>query len=99
MSGPDKVRVVTHPKESTSRTARGEKATVSRSEPRPGARLLTLADVAERLCCSTRHIYNLINAGRLATVDVGLTGSKTRISEDEVGRYIDRSTTTAGRAS
>lgn len=59
---------------------------------------MTLADVAERLCCSTRHIYNLINAGRLATVDVGLTGSKTRISEDEVGRYIDRNTAKAKAA-
>lgn len=51
------------------------------------AQLLSIPEVAERLSCSPRHVYNLIAAGRLATVDIGMGRVKTRVPEAELGRY------------
>lgn len=60
-----------------------------------GPRLLCIPDVAARLCCSTRHVYNLIGDGRLGIVDVGITSSRARVSEAELAKFIDRQSTAA----
>lgn len=50
--------------------------------------LLTIPDVAKRLGVSRGHVYNLIAAGRLDRHNVALKGSKIRISDESVDRYI-----------
>lgn len=72
-------------------------AALAPPERKTGSQLLRIPEVAERLGCSARHIYNLINAGHIGTVDVGLTGPRTRVSEMELDRYVHRSTTKARR--
>jgi len=55
--------------------------------------LLTIPETAERLRCSKAHVYRLISAGQLRTVDIGVVGStraKTRIRETDLHTYIER---------
>lgn len=60
-------------------------------------RLLAVSEVAEAWGCCVQHVYNLIAAGHLTTVNIGMGRAKTRIHEDEVARYIKANT--YGRAS
>lgn len=48
--------------------------------------LLTIPDVAERLCVSERTVYRLANAGHVDAVHVGRL---IRITEDSVDSYIE----------
>lgn len=53
--------------------------------------LITVPQAAERISCSRSHVYNLVAAGKLQRFDIGLTGTKLRLSEDDVDRYIRES--------
>lgn len=53
--------------------------------------LLSVPEAAERLHCSRSHIYNLITAGKLTRYNIALTGSKVRVSDEDVSRYIEES--------
>lgn len=56
-------------------------------------RWLSVTDVAEVLGCSRGHVYDLIAAGRLTSIDIGAaTRAKTRISETELQAFIQRQT-------
>lgn len=53
--------------------------------------LLTIPEVSDRLRCSKAHVYRLISANLLQTVDIGVPGSKrakTRIREQDITAYI-----------
>lgn len=50
--------------------------------------LLTIPEAAARLGVSRGHIYNLVAAGQLDRYNVALKGSKIRISDESVDRYI-----------
>ena len=72
--------------------------------PRRGHQSVTLHPVAEVaakiLGCSEMHVYRLIAAGELPTVDIATPGAgrtKTRIRGDDLAAYIERKT--RGRAS
>lgn len=54
--------------------------------------LLRIPEVADRLACSRRQVYNLIAAGRLACTSVE---SVTRVSEAALADYVRRNTTPA----
>jgi excisionase family DNA binding protein len=57
--------------------------------------LLTVIETAKRLQCSPNHVYRLIAAGKLRSLDVALPGSqraKTRVSEVDLAAYIEAST-------
>lgn len=53
-------------------------------------RLLRIPQVADVLGCSRGHVYNLIAAGQLDTVDIAPPGnaSKTRVPESSVTAYV-----------
>lgn len=62
---------------------------------KPGSRLLTIPETADRLRCSTWHVYRLIAAGTLRPADIALPAarkSKTRVREDDLAAYIDGQT-------
>ena len=65
------------------------------TDAKPGARLLRIPEVADRLGVSRATVYNLIAAGQLATTAVG---SVTRISEAALADYIAANTTPARRS-
>lgn len=52
------------------------------------AKLISLTDAAKRLGCSRSHVYNLVGAGKLTAHNVALKGTKLRVAEDDVDRYI-----------
>jgi excisionase family DNA binding protein len=52
-------------------------------------KLLSIEDVAERLSCSRGHVYNLIARGQLDRYNIAIKGSKARVSEESVDRYIE----------
>lgn len=54
--------------------------------------LLRIPEVAQALGCSRKHVYDLIAAGRLTAVNVGIGRSQSRISEAELARYVRAST-------
>jgi excisionase family DNA binding protein len=59
--------------------------------------LLTVIETAKRLRCSPNHVYRLIAAGKLPSLDVALPESqraKTRVNEEDLAAYIKGSTTT-----
>ena len=57
---------------------------------------LTIPETADRLRCSVRHVYNLIDEGRIKPADISIgPRSKTRISDAEVDRFITAATRTA----
>lgn len=61
-------------------------------------RLISVTEAAERIGCSRGHVYNLIAAGKLARHDIGLKGPKTRLSEDDVDRFMRDSEKPVGAA-
>jgi excisionase family DNA binding protein len=60
-------------------------------------RLLAIPRVAERLDCSRTHVYRLIAAGELRSVEIKATGKrpKTRVRSDDLEAFIDARTRTA----
>ena len=56
-------------------------------------KLLSMAQAAERIGCSRGHIYNLVAAGKLKRYDIGLKGTKTRVSDEDIDRYIEEAET------
>lgn len=55
-------------------------------------RLLTIDETAERLGCSKPHVYRLIQAGALRSVDISAPDSrrsKSRVRLDDLQSYID----------
>lgn len=54
----------------------------------PAPALLRVSEVADRLDCSRQHVYDLIAAGHLAAVNIGINRSQVRIYEDELAAYI-----------
>lgn len=55
--------------------------------------LRSITEAAKILDCSRGHVYNLIAAGELSAVDIGITGRpKTRVLASELEAYIDRHT-------
>lgn len=55
--------------------------------------LLSVTDAARHLRCSRGHVYNLIAAGELRTVNIGMGGrSKTRLYASDLVSYIVRKT-------
>ena len=54
--------------------------------------LISVTEAARRLGCSRGHVYNLIAAGEIPRHDIGLTTrSKTRVLDDDLDAYIQRS--------
>lgn len=51
-------------------------------------RLISVPEAAEKLGCSRSHIYNLIADGKLTRHNIALKGSKVRLSDEDVARYI-----------
>ncbi len=56
----------------------------------PADGLLTFDQAAQRLSCSRAHIYNLVTAGRLRLIDIGLgtERSKPRIAAEDIAAFI-----------
>ena len=52
------------------------------------AKLISVTEAAERIGCSRGHVYDLITAGKLRRYDIGLKASKTRVSDEDVERFI-----------
>jgi excisionase family DNA binding protein len=59
----------------------------------------TVLEVSEYLGCSDMHVYRLIAAGELRTVDIANAGArpKIRIRSDDLADYINRKTNGAKR--
>jgi excisionase family DNA binding protein len=60
----------------------------------------TVQEIAEYLGCSDMHVYRLIAAGELRTVDIGGPDAKRpkiRIRSDDLADYINRKTSGAKR--
>lgn len=55
--------------------------------------LLSITEAALRLGCSRGHVYDLINAGRIDTVHIGIGKSKARVRECDLAEFIAASTT------
>ena len=58
-------------------------------------RYLTAEQVAEKMCCSRQHVYNMLASGQLPFVDFSLPGSKKklrRISENELEKWLSTRT-------
>jgi excisionase family DNA binding protein len=53
--------------------------------------LISVPDAAKRIGCSRNHLYNLVAAGKLTRYNVGLTGKATRVSDEDVDRFIAES--------
>ncbi|WP_418063936.1 helix-turn-helix domain-containing protein [Pimelobacter simplex] len=52
---------------------------------------MSVTEAARVLSCSRGHVYNLIAAGELSAVDIGIEGrSKTRVFANELEAYIQR---------
>jgi excisionase family DNA binding protein len=50
--------------------------------------LITVPEAAKRLACSRSHVYDLVAAGKLRRYNVSLKGTKLRLSDEDVDRYI-----------
>lgn len=57
-------------------------------------RLLSVTHAAAHLDCSRAHVYRLIEAGHLRTVEIRATGTrtKTRVRAEDLAAYIDTQT-------
>ncbi|WP_418059930.1 helix-turn-helix domain-containing protein [Pimelobacter simplex] len=54
---------------------------------------MSVTEAARVLSCSRGHVYNLIAAGELSVVDIGIEGRpKTRVLEGELKGYVERRT-------
>jgi excisionase family DNA binding protein len=62
-----------------------------------GTQLLSVPEAAARLACSRTHIYRLIAAGELRSVEIKASGTrpKTRVREEDLEAYIDQHTRVA----
>lgn len=60
-------------------------------------RLLSIPNAADRLDCSRAHIYRLIAAGELRSVEIKATGKrpKSRIREEDLEVFIESHTRVA----
>lgn len=54
-------------------------------------KLISVPKAAEMIDCSRGHVYNLLAAGKLRRHDIALKGTKIRLSEEDVERYIRES--------
>lgn len=61
-------------------------------------RLISVPEAAARLSCSRAHVYDLISAGLIKRHNISLKGSKTRVSEADLDRYIRQSEQPIGGA-
>lgn len=53
--------------------------------------LISVTEAAARLGCSRGHVYNLIADGKLQPHDIGRGAPKTRVSAEDLDRYIAES--------
>lgn len=53
-------------------------------------KLLTIANVADHLSCSTRHVRRIIAAGEMPVVAIGSGSRGDRVREEDLGSYITR---------
>jgi excisionase family DNA binding protein len=60
-----------------------------KATPRPGARFLTLVDVAEVLNTSSAQVYALVRGGDLPAIKIGGRG-QWRVESSELEKYIQR---------
>ena len=60
--------------------------------------LLSIPEAAAQLACSRAHVYRLISAGSLRSVELKATGarSKTRVRAEDVEAFIAEHTSSAG---
>lgn len=54
----------------------------------PKEKLFCVAGVAERLNCTSRHVYNLIREGRLDAVRIGIKGI--RVPQGAVDKFMSK---------
>lgn len=59
------------------------------ASPSPGARFLTLVDVAEVLNTSSAQVYALVRGGDLPAIKIGGRG-QWRVESNELEKYIQR---------
>jgi len=57
-----------------------------------GDRLLSVAEAAVYLSCSRQHLYDLIAAGKLRAIDIGIGRSQTRVRRAELEAFITKAT-------
>lgn len=59
--------------------------------------LLTIPEAAEQLACSRAHVYRLISAGALLSVELKVSGTrpKTRVRAEDVEAFIAQHTRSA----
>lgn len=53
-------------------------------------RLYPVTEVADLWDCSPQHVYSLIAAGELRTVDLGVGRAKTRVPESAIAEFVAR---------
>lgn len=59
-------------------------------------KVLSITEAAKVLSCSRGHVYNLIAAGELRVVDIGIDGrSKSRVYPEDLDAYLKRKTRVA----
>ncbi len=51
-------------------------------------KLISVPEAAAMIGCSRGHIYNLITERKLKRYDIAIKGTKTRLSDEDVQRYI-----------
>lgn len=61
-------------------------------------KLISVPQAAAKIGCSRSHIYNLIAAGKLRRYDIALRGTKVRLSEEDVDRFIEEAEQPVGGA-
>jgi excisionase family DNA binding protein len=61
------------------------------TEAKKPAQLISLTEAAKRIGCSRSHVYNLVAAGKLRRHNIALTGSKLRVEEQDVEKFIRES--------
>lgn len=59
---------------------------------KPAEPLLPVSEVAQLWRCSPDHVYALIAAGELASLNLGRGRAKTRIPESALADYVARNT-------
>lgn len=60
----------------------------------PAPRLFRIPEVAEHLACSRTHVYELLAAGLIRSVDIAVgPRSQVRIREDDLAAYVAQKTT------
>lgn len=54
-------------------------------------KLISIPKAAEMIGCSRGHVYNLLSKGLLRRYDIAIKGTKTRLSDEDVERFIRES--------